>query len=72
MLAGSRNDLLPKDIGPLSCGPSLWSCRESNPPQKFKLSCGNTEFDYAKERKYAKRRETKCGHAKGVDGINTA
>jgi hypothetical protein len=34
------------------------------PGTKIALSCGNTEF------RYAKVRETTCGYARRVDGIN--
>jgi hypothetical protein len=41
---------------PLICGLLLWSCRESNAPQKGQTSCGNAGFHNAK------RRETTCGY----------
>lgn len=34
------------------------------PAAEMVLTCGNAEFEYAK------RRETTCGYAKGVDGVN--
>jgi hypothetical protein len=40
------------------------------PDTEFVVSCGNAEFDDAKQRETTQRRETTCGGAKGVDGIN--
>jgi hypothetical protein len=46
----------------------MWSCRESNPLQKSRCPA---EMPILTTRNDAKVRETTCGYAKGVDGVNT-
>lgn len=47
---------------------SWWSCRESNPLWKSRSTAETLNLS---TRNDANRRETTCGNAAGVDGINT-
>jgi hypothetical protein len=55
-----------KAKGPHLCGPFWWSCPDSNPLQ-ITLTCGNTQFEYAK-RCESTRNDVRI--REGVDGIN--
>src|SRR6478609_4618274 len=56
-----------QDFSVLACPPVV-ELPGIEPATEIALSCGNAEFDDAKQRK---QREMTCGYAKGVDGINT-